>query len=90
MQYTHFNCFVFWNVQTAGAALLIEVEGMTKDAMKHEELLALGKEISARRKILVDAYKAAHTIPSRGTIITPETKELDAEDRFILLFSGRS
>jgi hypothetical protein len=54
---------------------------MTKDEMKHEELLALGKEIAARRKILVDKYKATHTLPSRGTIITPELKSLEAEEK---------
>ena len=54
---------------------------MTNDQMKHEELLALGKEISERRKLLVDEYKATHTIPSRGIIITPEIKALDAEEK---------
>lgn len=54
---------------------------MTKDEMRNEELCALGKEISARRKVLVDAYKATHTIPGRYTIITPEIKELDAEEK---------
>ena len=54
---------------------------MTKDEMKHEELLALGKEIAARRKTLVDEYKATHTLPSRGTIITPELKALEAEEK---------
>lgn len=54
---------------------------MTKDEMKHEELLALGKEIAERRKILVDKYKSTHTLPSRGTIITPELKALEAEEK---------
>lgn len=54
---------------------------MTKGEMKHEELLALGKEIAARRKTLVDKYKATHTLPSRGTIITPELKALEAEEK---------
>nr|DAQ68376.1 MAG TPA: hypothetical protein [Caudoviricetes sp.] len=61
--------------------LLFEVEDMTKDEMKHDELLELGKEISARRKIIVDAYKATHTLPSRGRIITPELTELEAEEK---------
>ena len=54
---------------------------MTKDEMKHSELLALGKEISARRKVLVDEYKATHTLPSRCTIVTPELKALAEEEK---------
>lgn len=60
---------------------------MTKDELKHKELLALGKEISARRKILIDEYKATHVIPSRCTIITPELQALESEEkhRFIAI-----
>ena len=54
---------------------------MTKDEAKRAELLALGKEISERRKVLVDAYKATHEVPSRGIILTPEIKALDAEEK---------
>lgn len=54
---------------------------MTKDEAKREELLALGKEISERRKVLVDAYKATHKMPGRGIILTPEIKALDAEEK---------
>lgn len=54
---------------------------MTKDEMKHSELLALGKEIAERRKVLVDEYKATHMLPSRCTIVTPELKALAAEEK---------
>lgn len=54
---------------------------MTKEELKHEELCSLSREIYARRKILVDEYKATHTLPSRCTIVTPELKALAEEEK---------
>lgn len=48
---------------------------------EEEELRILSTEIAKRRRELIDAYKETHSIPSRGTINTPEIRALFMEEK---------